>query len=589
MPTRRTILLALAALVTLLFFLTPRSLTPTNSLPKVPSFSDIKGKIPHFSYPNYGDKPSDTAAAASSSPTTSSGANSDPAISEASSDQIHIEDLNPAANSSSQLSSKARVGMVTMMFGDPDATYERALRTHQYHARRHGTPLFTLRKKILDVMYNKPMYILDLLLQEMKKPDHERMEWFFWFDADTVILNPSIPPSTFLPPRDFGNVHFLAAEDFNGLNAGVFFLRVSSWSIEVMSSVISYRTFRPNDALPFAEQTALEKVIHEDKYSEGKVFYPQRWFNAYSGATRMNETVQPWQLHRGDMMVHFAGVPDRQTRMDEYMDIFEKHMPEWEIEVKYTSYPSEMDEFWEDRRQNERQEKTHVKELEKEARKLLGEMGTKIIGAEGLNENDRSSIDQKMSELRDALDHGKSGQLETAIQSLKDSSSPLESLEQSSRKDALRKAHETIIEAQKLSEKYTALNSADSPSAGQISEVAQTLADEATKLRDYLIENSGKADDVKKETEALELSIKNFQEVWEPKATATGGSDQEDTNGGGSPTGQNWEANSGTAEASPSGQGSNPFGEGYGRGGLSGLEGLDSEITQASSWEDIGR
>ena len=70
-----------------------------------------------------------------------------------------------------------RIGMVTMLIGDTNPTFERALKTHLRHGEIQGYETFTMRSKVLDMMYNKPMFILNILMEEMKKPYHQRLEW----------------------------------------------------------------------------------------------------------------------------------------------------------------------------------------------------------------------------------------------------------------------------------------------------------------------------------------------------------------------------------------------------------------------------
>lgn len=70
-----------------------------------------------------------------------------------------------------------KIGMVSMLIGDTNPTYERALRTHLRHGEIQGYETFVMRSNVLDMMYNKPMFILNLLMDEMKKPFHERLEW----------------------------------------------------------------------------------------------------------------------------------------------------------------------------------------------------------------------------------------------------------------------------------------------------------------------------------------------------------------------------------------------------------------------------
>lgn len=69
------------------------------------------------------------------------------------------------------------IGMVSMLIGETNPTYERALRTHLRHGELQGYETFVMRSNVLDMMYNKPMFILNILMDEMKKPFHERLEW----------------------------------------------------------------------------------------------------------------------------------------------------------------------------------------------------------------------------------------------------------------------------------------------------------------------------------------------------------------------------------------------------------------------------
>lgn len=82
----------------------------------------------------------------------------------------------------------------------------------------------------MDDVWSKPAYILSLLLRELAKPESERLEWLFWVDvdADTIILNPHLPIDVFLPPpgSEFDDINLMYSSDWNGLNNGVFPVRV---------------------------------------------------------------------------------------------------------------------------------------------------------------------------------------------------------------------------------------------------------------------------------------------------------------------------------------------------------------------------
>lgn len=71
-----------------------------------------------------------------------------------------------------------RVAKVSMLYGKRNLLYERALRSHQRHANRWGYPMYVLREDISVGFWNKPSYLLSLVVQELTKPSAERAEWF---------------------------------------------------------------------------------------------------------------------------------------------------------------------------------------------------------------------------------------------------------------------------------------------------------------------------------------------------------------------------------------------------------------------------
>ena len=108
-----------------------------------------------------------------------------------------------------QIETESLIGKVTILFHGRDPTYIRAIQTHQAHNRLHGYPLLALRHAILDGIWSKPAYLLAVLLEEMRKPDGQRLKWLLcvfdqksqertltlhsWVDADTVVTNSKIP------------------------------------------------------------------------------------------------------------------------------------------------------------------------------------------------------------------------------------------------------------------------------------------------------------------------------------------------------------------------------------------------------------
>ena len=209
----------------------------------------------------------------------------------------------------------------------------------------------------------KAKMVLDDLITDIKSR---------WFDADTVIMNPNIPLSIFLPPpTSFSHVHILVTNDFNGLNNGVFPIRVSAVSVELMSAVVSFRTYKPDTRLQFRDQSALDMTLKTPRFRKNAVYLPQRWFNSYQG--ELNETIAPFQIRRGDFLVHFAGVGNRDIRMGVWMDRAEQHLPEWEIDLVHTSYPSEAKEFWRQKEVEIEVERQKVIQLKGDVEKLVKE------------------------------------------------------------------------------------------------------------------------------------------------------------------------------------------------------------------------
>ncbi|KIL88627.1 hypothetical protein FAVG1_07874 [Fusarium avenaceum] len=107
-------------------------------------------------------------------------------------------------------------------------------------------------------------------------------------------------------------------KDWNGLNARVFLVRVDRWAIDFFSDLLAFRHFQPNVSLPFEEQAAMEIPFEQPRYREGVEQVPSVWFNSYPGDTalefeqRTDDTgLEYHHAMRGDFLVHFAGVEDK--------------------------------------------------------------------------------------------------------------------------------------------------------------------------------------------------------------------------------------------------------------------------------------
>jgi len=276
-----------------------------------------------------------------------------------------------------------------MMYGAKNPVYERALESHARQAKIHNYSMNVLRQKMLGRLWTKPAYLLSIVLAELTKPPEERLEWLFWFDADTFLLNPEIPLEIFLPSKpSLSHVHFLCGNDHNGLNDGAFLLRVNDFAVHMLSAALSVETYKPKVDLKYSEQSAIEHVVTSDyiykpwdgtTYLDGHAQIPQRWLNAYMGARddegflAPGKKLHPNNVREGDLLLHFVGSGDtKRERMSTFMDSYEGHEDMW-IKGLDDLQPllQEIEDFWTKFARGSEDRKAKQKAL-KEALELKG-------------------------------------------------------------------------------------------------------------------------------------------------------------------------------------------------------------------------
>ncbi|KAI1608514.1 hypothetical protein EDD36DRAFT_101607 [Exophiala viscosa] len=251
----------------------------------------------------------------------------------------------------------SKIGKVTMLYYNKPTKdsfwYEKALSSQREHNLRFGYKQFVLRTEIVPEFFSKQAFILSIMLQELAKPTAERLEWLFWHDVDLVLVNAQIPLELFVPPPEFSHIHHIVASDLNGLNAGVFFLRVHPWSLRYLSAIISYQDFHPDKWLRYQEQTAMEWLVQEwEQWGRNTTHVPQRWFNAYHNYGTDDSVPAEWEWKNGyhepgDMLVHLPGSGDsRPDLIREWMDRVQNEPKKWVLALADTSYEKNVTEFW---------------------------------------------------------------------------------------------------------------------------------------------------------------------------------------------------------------------------------------------------
>jgi hypothetical protein len=205
-------------------------------------------------------------------------------------------------------SGSSRIGKCTVMHGKYKLNRTPASETHLRHSEIHRYPIFALDRPIVDGLWSKEAALLAVLLHEMSKPEDDRLHWLMWFDVDTLVINPLIAMENFLPTHDLDGINLLVTEDWNGLNNGVFLIRVSTWSVNLLTKVLAYPTYKPDEDLPSTEQSAMELMIQDPRYASRYIYVPPGWFSSYPRDE--DEAWAKYHVERGDMMLHFAGVGD---------------------------------------------------------------------------------------------------------------------------------------------------------------------------------------------------------------------------------------------------------------------------------------
>ena len=231
------------------------------------------------------------------------------------------------------------VAVVSMLYGDNDY-YIRAINTHLRHAERFGYPSYVLRREIIDGVWNKLAYMMHVMISEMEKGE-QGAKWLMWFDADSAVVNPALPHDIFLPPGDFDDIHVLASRDVSGFNAGMFFIRCHSWSVKLIANALTFPKYKPEVGLDFAEQSTLWHGMNETDNRPHVLWQPRTWYNAY-------QWHEGYEGDVGTMFVHFPGLQgDRWAHMGRWLEILEGHEAKnWEVGLKDTKYPKQIDEFW---------------------------------------------------------------------------------------------------------------------------------------------------------------------------------------------------------------------------------------------------
>ncbi|KAF2646171.1 galactosyl transferase GMA12/MNN10 family protein, partial [Massarina eburnea CBS 473.64] len=230
-----------------------------------------------------------------------------------------------------------------------DPPYEAAIASHDLHNQIHGYPHYVLREHMIRGLWSKHGWILTVLGQELSKPEDQRLQWLMWHDRDTVLMNPQIPLDIFVPPgSNFSHINLLVTNDRNGLNNGVFMVRVGQWAMKLFASMLSIREYQPEIVLKYTEQSGMEEAIKRPWWNSSVAYVPQRWFNGFPPDADIDHDHTPAHSRQGSLLIHFASNRDglRPERMATWGAVAKNRAPEWDKTVAETKYMDEIAEYW---------------------------------------------------------------------------------------------------------------------------------------------------------------------------------------------------------------------------------------------------
>jgi len=169
-------------------------------------------------------------------------------------------------------------------------------------------------------------------------------DWLCWIDGDALIMNMQIPLSKFINDE----FDFIIGEDWNGLNAGVFFIRNCMQSLEFINKCIEYKpTQFDMENTPFwwwpSEQCAYTRLIGQvedfntfivhHSYFNGYIIGPREdndWRN--HGIGPFNKEWKERRFQSGDFILHLVGdyLPNKIINAKKYIkEVIRENSTNW--------------------------------------------------------------------------------------------------------------------------------------------------------------------------------------------------------------------------------------------------------------------
>ncbi|KAF2469813.1 uncharacterized protein BDR25DRAFT_288241 [Lindgomyces ingoldianus] len=238
-----------------------------------------------------------------------------------------------------------RVAKATILYGQKNFVYEKALDSHAQHNKLHGYEMHILRHQITKDIWGKWLWLQSLVTNELRKSAEDRVDWIMYFEPSVVLLNSRVPLRVFLPPTEdiFDDVTLILAKpDGKAISTSTFFIRVSESSLQILTRalssflqpVLSESGVDPSDSI-------LQVILKEHPYQEKALYQPAHWYNSV--------VTNNGFISEDDLLVRFP--IDLQGKRWKLMDDLLTSLPfnhlRFSKPIEDTRYATEPQRFWE--------------------------------------------------------------------------------------------------------------------------------------------------------------------------------------------------------------------------------------------------
>lgn len=161
---------------------------------------------------------------------------------------------------------KSRMGVCTLAEHHKPATHTTFLQSEY--------PAFFISQPLLDGLWSREAALLEVVRRSLSDRSHRGLEWLVWIDSTSPLVDKRIALEAFLPPSDLEReVQLMYARD-------IVMIKVSSWSISFLSSVVDRQKYRTEDEFNDPDRWFFEDVTRYDEFREEVVELPTWWFDA---------------------------------------------------------------------------------------------------------------------------------------------------------------------------------------------------------------------------------------------------------------------------------------------------------------------